>query len=178
MSVKRVSESARRAKMTGKGRSASFVALPHAVLNSENWGKLSPYAIKLFLDLFVQYKGANNGDFCATWSMMELRGWKSKETLHKALRELEHYGMVVKTRQGGRKLASLYGVTFLSIDECKGKLDIHPRPPMGTWKMPVLEPLPSHTTGGGWAKRKKSLPHVTGHVGTRGEPLHVLETLH
>lgn len=171
MSVKRVSASARRTKITGKGASGSFVALPHAVLNSENWLKLSPHAIKLFLDLLVQYKGHNNGDLCATWSMMEPLGWKSKATLHKALRELEHFGMLVKSRQGGRKLPSLYGVTFHEINECGGKLDIRPCPPLGTWKMPVLEPVPSLVKGGGWAARTKSLPRAMGHLDTHGVAL-------
>lgn len=178
MGVKRTTESARRAKITGKGGSGGFAALPHAVLNSENWLKLSPHAIKLLLDLFVQYKGHNNGDLCATWSMMEPRGWKSKATLHKALRELEHYGMLVKSRQGGRKLPSLYGVTFREIDECGGKLDIRPCPPPGTWKMPVLEPVPSPIKCGGWAARKKFLPRTVGHLDTHGVALPTPGMLH
>lgn len=178
MSVKRKTTSAMRAKITGKGAGGSFTMLPHAVQNSENWLKLSPYAIKLFLDLMVQYKGHNNGDLCATWSMMEQRGWKSKATLQKALRELEHYGMLVKTRQGGRKLPSLYGATFHSIDECGGKLDVRPGPPLGTWKIPVSGPVPSSAKGGGWAARKKSLARTLGHLGSRGVALPITEVLH
>lgn len=165
-----------RKKTTGKGGDGGFMALPHAVANSHNWLKLSPYSIKLLIDLFVQYKGTNNGDLCATWSMMVLRGWKSKATLHKALTELEHYGLLVKSRQGGRKLASLYGVTFRGIDECKGKLDLRAGPPLSTWRVPVEEPVPVPRKGTGWASRAraaKCLAHATGHAVTPGRPHHV-----
>jgi len=31
-------------------------------------------------DLGRQYNGKNNGDLCATWSMMAKRGWSSRST--------------------------------------------------------------------------------------------------
>ena len=67
-----------------KREEGGFVPLPHAVIRSQGFSKLSPYAIKLLIDLLAQYKGDNNGDFSAAWTLMEPRGWKSKETLHKA----------------------------------------------------------------------------------------------
>ena len=66
---------------------------------------------------------------------MEPRGWKSKETLHKALKDLLAGGWIELARQGGRNMTSLYSVTFFAIDDCRGKLDVNPTTkPRGTWK--------------------------------------------
>lgn len=147
-----------RFKAKGRRESGTFIALPHVVINSHNWLKLSPHAVKLFIDLYAQFKGTNNGDLCAAWSMMKPRGWKSKATLTKALTELQHYGMITLTRQGGRKIPNLYGVTFQSIDECKGKLDVRAAPPSSEWRTPVTTPAPKSSGRGGWGHRKKLDP--------------------
>jgi DNA-binding PadR family transcriptional regulator len=79
----------------------------------------------------------NNGDLTAAWRTMRVKGWASKATLYKALRELDATGFIIKTRQGGRRLCSLYAVTWRGIDECAGKLDSHIRAsavPLNTWK--------------------------------------------
>jgi hypothetical protein len=67
---------------------------------------------------------------------MKARGWASKETLWNATEELEHYGFIKKTRQGGRHACSLYAVTWWSIDECGGKLEIpSTRAASNEWKV-------------------------------------------
>lgn len=125
-----------------------FVAIPHAVLNGTAYLSVSSHARMLLLDLIAQYKGDNNGDFCAAYSMMKIRGWKSTHTLLGAKRELIEVGLIEETRKGARpNLASLYAVTWLDLDECNGKLDItragfhrgayrlkDPPPPMGKIK--------------------------------------------
>jgi hypothetical protein len=96
---------------------------------------LSSHAIKLLNDLGLQYNGKNNGDLCATWSIMEMRGWKSSSTLYKAINELLGHGFICKSRQGGRHKPTLYALTWNNINECKGKLDISPTDgPLGTWR--------------------------------------------
>lgn len=96
---------------------------------------LSAYGVKLLLDLFGQYNGSNNGDLTAAWSVMCKRGWHSKTILYRSLRELKEGGWIVMTRQGGRRICSLYGVTWLRVDQCNGKLDIVPSSaPLNTWK--------------------------------------------
>lgn len=118
-----------------------FVALPYAVVRSCSFSLLNPYAVKLLFDLLAQYNGGNNGDLTAAWTLMKPRGWRSKETLSRAIKELIEAGWVELTRQGGRHKAGLYAVTFYAIDECKGKLDVQAtRTPRGTWKQ--NEPLP------------------------------------
>lgn len=152
-----------RTKVKGRRDYGSYIAIPHALLDSANWKRLSPYAIKLLIDLYGQYKGSNNGDLCAAWSLMKPKGWRSKATLSKALVELQHYGFITLTRQGGRKTANLYAVTFQSTDPCKGKLDVHPGPPSGEWKTSIMEPSPKLSGRGGWGHKRKrieiSLPH-------------------
>ena len=66
---------------------------------------------------------------------MKKRGWRSESTLNNARKELLYYGWIVCSRQGGKNQASLYAVTFRSIDECKGKLDIKETvTSLGYWK--------------------------------------------
>lgn len=111
-----------------------FFAIPHSVTASSNFIKLSAHGVKLLIDLGGQYRGKNNGDLCATWSLMKKRGWKSRSTLNKALNELLHYRFIVKTRQGGQHAASLYALTWKNIDECGGKLEINSTSaPLGYW---------------------------------------------
>ena len=144
-----------RRKIMGRADSGGYLMLPHAVLASPNYRTLSAHAVKLLCDLGSQFKGGNNGDLCATWSLMHARGWKSRDTLGKALAELLHYGMIQQTRQGGLHQCSLYALTWHMIDECKGKLDCAPtRVPSGKWRQPqVAMPKP---------QRKNRAPSTAG----------------
>lgn len=105
----------------------AFFALPSAVLNGAAYLSVGAHARMLLFDLLAQYKGTNNGDLCAAFSMMKLRGWKSQHTLLNAKRELIEAGLIEETRKGARpNLASLYAVTWYALDDCGGKLDITP----------------------------------------------------
>jgi len=125
----------KREKVTGRRDAGKYFGLPHAVMDSRNYLQLSAQAVKLLNDIGRQYGGFNNGDLCATWSMMEKRGWKSRNTLYKALQELLYYGLIIKSKQGGKHAPTLYALTWQSVDECKGKLDIKETiRPLGDWK--------------------------------------------
>lgn len=129
-----------RRKTKGRKESGSFIALWHAILEHPNYTKLSPRAVKLLIDIYAQYRGNNNGDLCAAHTLMKKRGWKSKDQLQKAKDELLKVGWLMVTRQGGRNKPTLYAVTFLAIDECKGKLDVKPTATApGNWKNPPSE---------------------------------------
>ncbi|GMV31977.1 MAG: hypothetical protein AMXMBFR59_41020 [Rhodanobacteraceae bacterium] len=107
----------KRARLTGKGKSPTFLAIPHYILDSAEWAALSGNCVKLLLDLACQYRGGNNGNFEATWERLSARGWASKATVQKTLESLEVDGWIFKTRQGGRdRRCSLYAVTWWSID--------------------------------------------------------------
>jgi len=113
-----------RQKAKGRREIGSFIAVPHAVLECANYASLSPRAVKLFFDIYGQYKGNNNGDFTMAFSVMKNKGWRSKDQLNKARFELLQKGFIVQTRQGWNNHCSLYGVTLHPIDECGGKLDV------------------------------------------------------
>jgi len=100
-----------------------FLTLPLQVLQYKALAKLSPYANKLLLDLCSQYRWGHNGDLSPAWTLMRERGWKSKDTLNKALKELHASGLIDLTRQGGLHKCSLYALGWLAIDHCDGKLD-------------------------------------------------------
>ena len=124
-----------RGRSKGRKATGTFVQLPHAIFQSTEYAELSAFAAKLLIDLFIQFRGDNNGDFTAAWTVMSTRGWSSRDTLDRALKMLLDNGWIIKTRQGGKHRCNLYGVTWLPIDECNGKLDIIPtRVAAGTWK--------------------------------------------
>jgi hypothetical protein len=125
----------RRLPYKGRADSQGFLALPHAVLASLSYKRLSAHAVKLLCDIGGQFRGNNNGDLCATWSVMQRLGWRSRDTLSRALRELLESGLIELTRQGGKNRCNLYALTWRAIDECKGKLDVLPTcKPSGLWK--------------------------------------------
>lgn len=125
-------------KALKKGREpGQFLPFPCVALQSAEMAKLSAHACKLLLDMLSQWRIGNNGYLCAAWSVMKNRGWRSKETLAKSLKELEESGWLIRTRQGGRNLCSLFAVTFLRIDDPHpGKpLDIGPTVgPLSYWR--------------------------------------------
>ena len=127
---------------THKGRRGSgggFSALPHEYFQSQEYARLSPRAVKLLIDMYCQYRGNNNGDLTATWSIMRRCGWTSKSQLKKALDELERTGWLLRTRQGSINAPTLYAVTFRGIDHCGGKLETGIKPdskPLHLWRNP------------------------------------------
>jgi hypothetical protein len=109
--------------------------LIHAYFSSPEYAALSPRAVKALIDLLTQYRGANNGDLCAAWSIMRKRGWSSKDQLVKAIRELLESGWIIVTRPGGRRITTLYALTFFPIDDCNGKHDVKPMvAPLHYWR--------------------------------------------
>lgn len=153
--------SRKRERMKGRRESGSFAKLPHAYFQSPEFAELLPRAVKALIDLYCQFRGNNNGDLCAAFSVMRLRGWRSKDQLAKAIKELIEKGWLMVTRQGGRNMATLYAVTFMPINECGGKLDVKATAtPPHLWKRPALGQV-----------AVISLPRTTGqlapHHGTR-----------
>lgn len=120
----------------------AFVAVPLSVLNSVAYMGASPHAKALLWDLCSQLRADNNGDLGIAWKLMQPRGWKSEETLHKAKRELLDRGLIVESRKGARpNKASLFAVTWRDLDYCEGKLDMKPNAfPRGAYRL--LDPLP------------------------------------
>jgi hypothetical protein len=104
-----------RKRHKGERSDEPFVRLVYSVLNSPLFLKLSPYAVKLLVDVAAQYRGDNNGDLSLAWKVMKPRGWRSEATLHKAKRELLEAGFLYETRKGQRpNLCSLFALTTSS----------------------------------------------------------------
>lgn len=107
--------------------------MPKAVLRNPNFLLLTPYATKLLLDLGEQYIGTNNGDLCATWSLMRERGWKSKDTLNNTLKELVYYGFIAQTQYGGLNRPTLYALNWFKIDKAKAETGLKPGIRLNEW---------------------------------------------
>jgi len=56
----------KRAKFTGKCKTAQYFAVPYYISKNERYRLLSSKAVKLFLDIGAQYNGYNNGQIMAT----------------------------------------------------------------------------------------------------------------
>lgn len=122
----------KRRRQTGRRTSGTFAAIPHAVMDSPAWRQCGGTAIKLLCGLARQYNGRNNGNLCAAASV--LPGF-APETRTRALRELQHYGLALQTRQGGLRGPSLYAVTWQAIDDCGSRLEVAPtNTAPGDWK--------------------------------------------
>lgn len=101
--------------------------IPVTLLRHVNYRRLSPWAHKLVSDLACQFTGHNNGWLCASYTLMQNQGWRSENTLRKALAELEHYRIVERTQQGGRNRPTLLAFTFRRIDGKKDRfLEVSP----------------------------------------------------
>lgn len=122
--------------------SGGFLPFRFEMLRSKALASLSPYAAKLLFDIASQFKFGSNGDASVAFEkVLRARGWRSKSTLSKALKELTATGLIVLTRQGSLHQCSLYALGWLAIDECGGKLDIKATTrPLDLWADP-LKPI-------------------------------------
>jgi hypothetical protein len=108
-----------------KGKSRErFAGIPHIVMNHIDYIELSGSATKLLLEAARQYNGRNNGKLCFVWSQMKERGWKSKTTLSKSIKELIANNLIVISKYGGllngKGIAQYYALTWQQIDEING----------------------------------------------------------
>jgi hypothetical protein len=108
----------------------SFAGIPRHVMNNQDYKSLSGNAVKLLLELAKQYKGNNNGDLTVAYALLKDRGFNSKSTITRCRNELLSAHMITQTRAGRfmnpKSSCSLYALTWKSIDECGGKLEVKP----------------------------------------------------
>jgi len=150
-----------RTLMKAKGRKelGSFLRVPSVVLDSSSFRSLSTKSKALILEIGARYNGHNNGNLAAPWSWMKHRGWKSKDTLQRALVELQHFGMIELTRQGGLHGPNLYAFTWMPIDACKTRLDVaSTHVASGKWK------ADAEGDGDGGMIENKTPPPLSGHA--------------
>lgn len=115
--------SSRHQKRSASGR--GFIAIPHVVMESDDYRRLPPYAVKLLNAMVFQYRGKNNGDLTAAYKVMRNWGFVSKDTLSRAIKDLISAKLIVRTREGQFSNpgggCALYALTWHAIDECPGK---------------------------------------------------------
>lgn len=123
------------AKAKGRRDSDRFTGVPHKVMKTRKYLSINTHAKTLLFELAFQYNGHNNGDLSASWTLMKERGFRSKSTLSKAIKQLIDVGFIQITRAGGINTCTLYALTWKAIDYCKGKLDVdETNVPSGFWK--------------------------------------------
>jgi hypothetical protein len=159
----------------------SFVGIPHAVLDSVAFKKLSHIARSLLWDVVRQLNGRNNGRLHITRSWLRPRGWRSDDTVNKAKKELLEHGLIFETRKGGKNWgASQFAVTWLPISNGQG-LDINVQQfPRGAWKNMDRDVQAGKNAGpaggaGRSVERSSAVPKH-GAEGGRAAPSHGVET--
>jgi hypothetical protein len=97
----------------GSQDSGRFIAIPVSVLDSATYQSLGYSSRALLIDIASQFKGENNGLLVACDKFLKPRGWNSKATISKALKELRESGLLIMTRQGMRpNKASYFGISW------------------------------------------------------------------
>lgn len=102
------------------GDRGGFAGIPRAVVSGPDFMSLNGGSVKLLIEFARQINGHNNGDLTAAWSILRERGFTSKGTIERAIKELIQRGLVVNTRQGrggvdGKRLPTLYALSWLAI---------------------------------------------------------------
>lgn len=115
-------------KKRGIAVAGTWVPLGLTFLRSRACAELSPHGAKLLLDLLALLgpNATKNGDLSLSPKVMQVRGWSGRETLRSAVSELVEHGLLVQTRQGGRKDCSLFALTLYPLDCDLRKLDVGP----------------------------------------------------
>ena len=108
-----------------KDLSGGFAGVPRIVMDHTSYKSLSGGAVKMLLELCRQYKGKNNGDLTAAFSVLKQQGFNSKDTIRRAIAELIDANLIIEVREGrftnpgGR--CALYAITWQPVNECLGK---------------------------------------------------------
>ena len=118
-------------KSKGRSNKERYILIPHNVVESEDFLKLSFSAKTTLIAIAHQFNGYNNGDLSFAHSRALVWGFGSKSTLAKALKELMAADLIVRSRDPRRDRdnphgqCSLYALTWLKVDECKGKHELN-----------------------------------------------------
>ncbi len=109
-------------RYSGQSReSGTFVALPHAVIDSKAYRGLSVHARAFLIDVARQFSGFNNGSLLASRAQMAPLGWKSNDMLTKCTKELIEAKLLHMTVMGRRpNRAAWFAVTWQKLDKLDG----------------------------------------------------------
>lgn len=98
-----------------------YCALPWSVIDSQAYQSLSYPASKLLIEVARQYVRNNNGRMLLSGRHLATRGWRSKDVIERARRELLDAKLIYQTVQGHRpNKASWYALTWYTLDKLEG----------------------------------------------------------
>lgn len=123
----------------------NFARIPISVLESEAVTTLNHAAFRVLVILASQWKGGNNGTLALTAKYAERYGLSGRDTLYKALRELERRGLIVRTRAGikSKRLFSLFAIGWESITHRDGQPLDTPAPKNNSAWLKWRDPSPT-----------------------------------
>ena len=109
-------------RKNGSGRDpGGFSAIPWLVQDCPAYSRLSHPARSLLFEFARQFVGDNNGRLLASAAYLGPRGWKSKDVITRAKRELLDAGFIYETVKGLRpSKASWYAMTWHTLDKLDG----------------------------------------------------------
>ncbi|WP_299596581.1 helix-turn-helix domain-containing protein [uncultured Tateyamaria sp.] len=107
-----------------KRGNAKFVQVHHWLMDTQAWLDLKPSAVVVYLSLKRQFDGTNNGQIAASQRVLAMRTGLSRDTVQRALQELEAAGFLVVTQRGflgveGAGKATMYRLTELATADGK-----------------------------------------------------------
>ena len=140
----------------------AWLPMPLAFLRSRSCAELSTHGAKLLIDILARLgpNAARNGDISLAPQCMRERGWTSRATLSSAVKELERYGLIVKTKQGSRLDCNLFALTLFPMDCDFNKLDVGPGCYTSReWEQAGLE-APSKEKPATWRHARKTVSDV------------------
>lgn len=144
-----------------------FARLPVWLLASPAVRTAPHYARSVLTAFAAQFRGKNNGDLAVTWKMARNLGINSKWQLNTATRLWLERGVLIKTRQGGKKPLGpcLYALAWEKVNEIEGKPDIKatispPRKQLDEWNKAWLDASrkQNYSTPGGAATEPRKVP--------------------
>ena len=119
--------SKRRGRNNNRSRTRSFLQFPDEIQDHPNYRAMDLHSQLLLVHIgrfLIQGKSGNNGNLTCTFNQMQPLGWKSKETLSKAIKQCLDAGFLIKTRaQGLSRNPCRYAVTWCGINETGEQYD-------------------------------------------------------
>lgn len=114
----------RRRSGLGVARGDRYALLPEEVMESVAYHAQPDWARTVLFALACRYQGHNNGDLSLTFSVARRLGIAAQWKLYAGLKVLERADLIITTRRGrlerGKKIASLFALTWRGIDACEG----------------------------------------------------------
>jgi hypothetical protein len=126
-------------KSAKRNNTRRFAGVPLAVMENRSYIGLSFSARSLLFEIAKQYNGYNNGKLCAIPDQLFPRGFKSPNTVYRAIRELVNAELLVSSKisQKGSRKPHYYALTWQAVDEVqKFNMDINPtKTPLRTFSI-------------------------------------------